>query len=310
MKTRRQFINTGLATAASASFSSSHAETNGEWKSLFDGKSLDGWKKVPRIGVNGAIIKDLANTPEAVEAAIEKVLEWHRSQDSPAHNHLGDWRVVDGAIEGGQDPPGSRLGAYLMTEDEYGDFELEYEMRPDWQTDTGVLLRQHKAGTIGFQVLCDHRPNGGIGGFFTNGLGSYLAAPVVVNGDLGENYTVENLREGKIESNFPHAKVSNAATYAQFREVWNLNDWNRFRVRCVGAHPVLTVWVNDLEMATLDTADTGIPGYDPAIIEQRSASRGHIGLEIHDNNPKKGWNQWAKGAVSRWRNIRVKEIGE
>jgi hypothetical protein len=125
---------------------------------------------------------------------------------------------------------------------------------------------------------------------------------------MGENFTVKNLREGKIESNFPHAKVSNAATYKQFREVWKVNDWNRFRVRCVGVNPVLTVWINDLEMATLDSADTGIPDYDPAIIEQRVGSRGHIGLEVHNNNPKKGWNQWAKGAVSRWRNLRLREL--
>ena len=172
-----------------------------------------------------------------------------------------------------------------------------------------MLVRQHKAGTIGFQVLCDHRPGGGIGGFFTNGLGSYLAAPVIVDGDIGEDFKVENFREGKSKSSFPRAKVAGAATYQQFREAWNVNGWNRFRVRCIGANPVLTVWVNDLEMGTLDSADTGVPGYDPAIIEQRVGSRGHIGLEVHSNNPQKGWNQWAKGAVSRWRNLRVKEIG-
>ena len=306
MSTRRQFIQCGLATAACIPPRLVYANRGEEWKSLFDGRTLEGWKTVPRIYVHGAL--ENAHTPEAVEAAIKKVMDWHREQDSEAHRHLGEWKVVDGAIVGGQDPPGSRLGAYLMTEEEYGDFELEYEMRPDWQTDTGVMVRQHKAGTVGFQVLCDHRPAGGIGGFFTNGLGSYLAAPVVVDGDVDENFKVKNLREGKIESSFPHAKVSDAATYKQFREVWNVNGWNRFRVRCVGANPVLTAWVNDLKIGTLDTADTGISGYDPAIIEQRVGSRGHIGLEVHSNSPKKGWNQWAKGAVSRWRNIRVKEI--
>ncbi len=129
-------INTSLAAAVGASLSSAHAEGKGEWKSLFDGKTLGGWNKAPRIVVNG--------------------------------------------------------------------------------------------------------------GGFTNGLGSYLAAPFFVDGDMGEDFKVENLREGKIPSNFPNAKVSNAATYAQFREVWNVNDWNRFRVRCVGANPVLTVWINDL----------------------------------------------------------------
>ena len=143
MSTRRKFLQYSLAGAACTSLHSAHANESDGWKSLFDGKTLKGWKKVPRIYVHSAIGE--AKTPEAVEAAIKKTLDWHRSQDSEAYRHLGDWNVVDGAIVGGQDPPGSRLGAYLMTEEEYGDFELEYEMRPDWQTDTGVLVRQHKA---------------------------------------------------------------------------------------------------------------------------------------------------------------------
>ena len=105
MKTRRQIINAGLAAAAGASISCTHAADNGEWKSLFDGKTLDGWNKTPRIGVGGSLSK--AHTPEAVEAAIEKTLSWHRSQDSGAHRHVGYWNVVSGAIEGGQNPPGS-----------------------------------------------------------------------------------------------------------------------------------------------------------------------------------------------------------
>ncbi|MEM0897640.1 MAG: family 16 glycoside hydrolase, partial [Verrucomicrobiota bacterium] len=171
-----------------------------------------------------------------------------------------------------------------------------------------VYIRQHPVGMVGFQVLCDHRPSGGIGGFFTNGLGSYLAAPFFVDGDVGENFAVKNFREGEKKSSFGQAKVFNAANFEQFREVWKVNEWNRFRVRCVGANPVITTWINDLEIATLDSSDTGIEGYDPAIIGQRVGAQGHISLEIHDNNPKKGWNQWAKGAVSRWRNIRVREI--
>ncbi|MEM1443362.1 MAG: DUF1080 domain-containing protein [Verrucomicrobiota bacterium] len=305
MKTRRQFLRTSI-TASGAALTSTQAETTGEWKSLFDGKTLDGWRKVPRIYAAGALGK--AHSRDAVDTVVEKILSHHEEENTPAHQHLGDWKVVDGAIEGGKAPAGNLQGAYLMTEEEYGDFELEYEMHPDWQTDTGVLLRQHPVGTIGFQVLCDHRPHGGIGGFFTNGLGSYVAAPVVIDGDIGENFRVKNLREGELQSSFPRAKVSNPASYEQFRKVWNVNDWNHFRVRCIGANPVLTVWINDLEMGTLDSSDTGVEGYDPSIIQQRVGVRGHIGLEVHDNNPKKGWTQWAKGAVSRWRNIRLREL--
>src|SRR5665648_122191 len=36
---------------------------------------------------------------------------------------------------------GSGLGGYLTTEATFGDFELSYEVRPDWPADTGVLVR-------------------------------------------------------------------------------------------------------------------------------------------------------------------------
>ncbi|MEM7143828.1 MAG: DUF1080 domain-containing protein [Verrucomicrobiota bacterium] len=305
--TRRRFLKTAAASAVALPFASlakHHAAS--DWRPLFDGKTLEGWKATPRINVAGQLGK--ASSRDAVNSAIERVLTHHRNNDTDLYRHLGKWEVVDGAIEGGQDPVGSRMGAYLLTEETFGDFELEYEMRPDWQTDTGIYIRQHPVGTVGIQVLCDHRPNGGIGGFFTNGLGSYIAAPFFVDGDEGENYTVENLREGEFASSFPQAKISGAATFEQFRDIWKVNDWNRFRLRCVGANPVITTWINDLEIATLDSSDTGIEGYDPAIIGQRVGDRGHIGLEIHSNNPKRGWTQWAQGAVSRWRNIRVREL--
>ena len=137
MSTRQQFTQCSFAAAICASSGLAHAQTSEDWKSLFDGKTLKGWKKDPRIYVHGATGD--ASMREAVEAAIEKTMAWHRSRDSEASRHLGDWYVVDGAIVGGQDPPGSRLCAYLMMEETFGDFELEYEMRPDWQTDTGVL---------------------------------------------------------------------------------------------------------------------------------------------------------------------------
>ncbi|MEM0896793.1 MAG: twin-arginine translocation signal domain-containing protein, partial [Verrucomicrobiota bacterium] len=110
--TRRRFLATAAASAAAVPLASlAEKDTDSDWRPLFDGKTLNGWKRVQRISVRAAL--DKASTREAVDAGIEEILAWHRSQDSPAYRHVGKWEVVDGAIEGGQDPPGSRLGAYL-----------------------------------------------------------------------------------------------------------------------------------------------------------------------------------------------------
>jgi len=36
--------------------------------------------------------------------------------------------------------------------------------------------------------------------------------------------------------------------------------------------------------------------------------RGHIALEVHDNDPVLGQDRWGLGARCRWRNIRIKEL--
>lgn len=112
----------------------------------------------------------------------------------------------------------------------------------------------------------------------------------------------------KSSRRFEQGKVFDAAPFDAFREVWNLNDWNQFRVRCIGAEPVISIWINGLKMATVTTADPGLAGYDQSQIRRRAGTKGHIGLEVHSNGPDPGWHQWGVGTVSRWKNLRVREV--
>jgi hypothetical protein len=91
----------------------------------------------------------------------------------------------DGVLIGEVDAPGSGYGGYLVSDRAFGDFELKLEMRPDWPADTGVMIRRQRDSWEGFQVLVDHRPSGGIGGFFGNGLASFSAVPFVI--DVGRD---------------------------------------------------------------------------------------------------------------------------
>lgn len=306
---RRQFLRqTTLGTAALAAASVAPRANAAASHSLFDGKTLAGWKAVPRLAVPQHL-RD-AKTP-ATELKTQ-VVAWYEADPERQKRlaHIGRWEVVDGAIVGGQEPPGSELGAYLLSEKKFSDFELDLEARPDWPADTGIMLRAHELGSIGFQVLVDHRPNGGIGGVFGNGIGSFLAAPFTVDGDVQPGFRVTNLRAGNRESNFPAPTMSHAATFADFEKVWRPNEWNHFRIRCLGRLPVLTTWINGLKICELDTAKIATPGYDTEAVFRRLGPAGHIGFEVHDVNLKSplGQDRWAIGAVCRWQNISITEL--
>jgi hypothetical protein len=64
---------------------------------------------------------------------------WHVNRKRVGHGTGGRWEVEDGAITGGQDPPGN--GGLLFSDGTYGDFELSVEIRPDWGIDSGLFVR-------------------------------------------------------------------------------------------------------------------------------------------------------------------------
>ncbi len=306
---RRNFLqqmSQGAATLATSRVATrSHAATS---RSLFDGKTLAGWKAVPRLPVP----KHLSDAKVPAEELKAQVVAWYEADPERRKRlaHTGRWAVVDGVITGGHEPPESQLGAYLLSDQKFADFELELDARPDWPVDTGIMVRAHELGSVGFQILLDHRPKGGIGGVYGNSLGGFLAAPFTVDGDKEPGFRVKNLRAGEREANFLSPSMEFAATFADFAKVWRINEWNHLRIRCVGRLPVLTTWVNGLKICELDTTKIATPGYDAEAVFQRLGRAGHIGFEVHDVDLKNplGQDRWATGAVCRWRNISITEL--
>ncbi|MGG5172358.1 3-keto-disaccharide hydrolase [Pseudarthrobacter sp. J1738] len=272
---------------------------------LFNGTTLDGWRAVPRIygtlypGGPGVLDIFAANGRE-VPVDPEK--------------HPARWFVQDGVLVGEQDTPGSGYGGYLVTEQAYDDFELVLEMRPDWPADTGVMLRRRPESWEGFQVLVDHRPSGGIGGFFGNGLASFSAVPFAVDADTDADGRPTGLIADNPETSVEpvteekRSRLSYAADVDDFLKVWRWDDWNELRIRCVGALPVITTWVNGLKIGELNTATLDSPDYNPADVLEALGERGHIALEVHDNDSYFGEARWGRGAQCRWRNILIKEL--
>lgn len=272
---------------------------------LFDGVSLSGWRAAPRI--YGSVYPGGPSVLEMFE-------QDGRELPVEPEKHPAHWFVEDGVLVGEQDSPGSGYGGYLVTEQAYGDFELVLEMRPDWPADSGVMIRRQKDSWEGFQILVDHRPSGGIGGFFGNGLASFSAVPFAV--DVARD---ESGQPAALVADNPGTSVEpvtaekrNRLAYAadveDFLKVWRWDGWNELRIRCVGALPVITTWINGLKIAELDTATLDSPNYDSRDVLDTLGARGHIALEVHDNDPYFGEARWGVGAQCRWRNIRIKEL--
>ncbi len=275
---RREFCATAALLSSVAPADSQESPNNEGFRPIFDGSSLKGWKAYPR---------------------------------KPGDSNTGRWTVENGVISGGQDPPGSGMGAYLVSEEAFFNFELQLEARPDWPIDTGIYVRTVPGGNIGIQVLLDHRPLGGIAGYFGNGLGSFHAMEYGFIGEPGKDGNEcrpERLIPVRPAEPTKHVPLEFAAPAATFLRAWKLNDWNHFRIRCVGAMPRLTTWINGEKISEFDVSKVQAPDFDPKAIAAVVGKPGHISFEVHNNDAFLGKLRWWPGAVSRWRNITIKNL--
>lgn len=284
------------------------------------GKLMNSQNLFSRRDVMGAICYSaLAPMARAQDASFRPLFDgvslkgWKRMARALAQPSQGIWTVEDGVISGGQDPPGSGIGSYLVSEESFGDFELKIEARPDWPADTGILVRTNAQGNVGYQVLLDHRPHGGIGAYYGNGLGNWHAWNYSFTAEKGPDGKLVRLIPGPPEeptTGNMTVPLDYAAPVEQFLRVWKTGGWNEFRIRCTGAIPQLTTWINGLKVAELDTAKMKAPKWNPEETLQKLGSTGHIALEVHSNGPndKLGKDRWAPGAVCRWRNISIKTL--
>lgn len=273
--------------------------------SLFDGKTLTGWRAIPRI--YGA-------TYPGGPSALERFDRLGTPRPVLPESHAAIWDVEDGQIVGQQDVPGSGYGGYLITQAAFADFELTLKARPDWPADTGVMVRRRPDSWAGFQVLLDHRDHGGIAGFFGNGLGAFSALPWAIRGRRDASGTIVGLEPDDVATSPEPVtqdkidRLTYASDVDDFIAAWKWDDWNEMRIRVIGDLPVITTWINDLKIAEIDTAALVSPNYDAAAVLDLLGNRGHIALEVHDNDPSPDNARWGVGAKCRWKDILIQEI--
>ncbi|MEZ6040719.1 MAG: DUF1080 domain-containing protein [Planctomycetaceae bacterium] len=215
------------------------AFANDGWVNLFDGKTLDGWK--------------------------------------PAVLGKAEYSVVDGTIYG-KTVEGSP-NSFLMSEKEFGDFELEFEVKVHDELNSGVQIRSREKTEA--DVAVDHSKGG-------NGLHRFHGPQVEIEaspGQAGYIYGEAAVVDGKAtgwlseepkDPNHSHSFMKNG-------------EWNKFRVVAKGNH--IQTWINGHEVASL--VHEGIYKTHP---------RGHIGLQVHGIRAGTGPFDVA------WRNVRIKEL--
>jgi hypothetical protein len=241
-----------LLLASSLMAAHSRADEAG-WESLFDGGSLTGWHVSAKTGHS----RTSGNTSG------------------------GRWVVEDGAVVGSQDMPGN--GGIVLTDREFGDFEVVVEMRNDFGPDSGLFLRSTEDGKA-YQAMIDYHAGGNLMGIYGEGLGG---KPHIRNYNFENEVTRINLNAiGDPQVPFPVLPEA-------WPSFWRHGQWNELRARIVGGEkPTITTWINGVKIS--EWTET----------EARHPPRGRIALQIHGG----GSPQDYAGTFVRYRGMRVREI--
>ncbi len=208
----------------------------GEWTELFDGASLKGWK------------------PSTLGSA--------------------KYSVVEGAVKG-ETVEGSP-NTFLLSEKEYGDFELEFEVKVHDDLNSGVQIRSREKTEADLATTGkDGKPAKDIDRFHGPQV-EIEASPGQAGYIYGEATGRGWLSPEPQEEGHSHNHVKNG-------------EWNKFRIVAKG--PNIQTFINGEKVA--DLTDEEIYKTHP---------KGHIGLQVH--GIKKGTGPFDVF----WKNIRIREL--
>lgn len=225
-------------------------QTSGDdgFVSVFDGKTLQGWHVSAGTGHS-------------------------RASDNQSG---GRWVIQDGAIIGSQDIPGN--GGIVITDEQFGDFEVVLEMNNDFGPDSGLFLRSTEEGHA-YQAMVDYHEGGNLMGVYGEGLGG--------NPSVANFHFLETPDRIEVDEDSPVPLGVLPGSWGMF---WRHGQWNELRARIVGGRtPTITTWINGVKI--MEWTET----------EARHPATGGIALQVH------GGGDYTHQFV-RYRNIRVKRL--
>lgn len=202
------------------------------WVKLFDGKTLNGWKK---MGLGKA-----------------------------------EYSVKEGAIHG-VTVVGSK-NTFLASEQQYGDFELQFEVRVHDELNSGVQIRSRE------KTAADVEKHG-------KELKRFFGPQVEIEAGPGESGYIY----GESYGGGWRSKAAEGSKAPPSHNHMKNGEWNKFRIVAKG--PRIQTWINGKQVEDLT---------DEEVFETHP--KGHLGLQVHGIGKRKG-----PFDVS-WRNIRIKEL--
>ena len=215
------------------------------FETIFDGKSLKGWHVSTQTGHSNASM----------------------------HTSGGRWQLEEGAIVGSQDIPGN--GGIILTDRQFGNFEVIVEMKNDFGPDSGLFLRSNERGQA-YQYMVDYHDNGNLAGIYGEGLSGGISHR---NFDFLDAVTKIKTKDSLIPCPIKPA---------DWPEFWKHGEWNELRAKIESNPPKITTWINKVRF--MEFADN----------EKRHPDTGSIALQVH------GGGDYTKQFV-RYRNVRIKE---
>lgn len=221
---------------------------------------------------------------------------WHKNPEKIGHGTGGSWIVVDGAITGEQDPPGSGNGGIVLSNETYGDFEVIFETNPDWGPDSGFFMRSTDKGNC-FQMMIDYHDNGNVGEIYREGLDGYTNRTFVLDGVYadGDKKTLKSIAATPFKpANADQKPGQPLFPLEDWSKIWKIGGWNTVRCKVVGNPPTITTWINGTQITEYTSDKT----FDEVLKD-----KGHIAFQVHG-----GTGAWPNGAKVRFRNVRVKEL--
>ncbi|MFK8113306.1 MAG: DUF1080 domain-containing protein [Rubripirellula sp.] len=209
------------------------------WTSLFDGKTLAGWKQ--------------------------------------ADHGKAEYKVIDGTIHG-KTVEGSP-NSFLASEKQYGNFELEFEVRVHDKLNSGCQIRSRGKSEedVAAEAVAKNKKNKNAA------VGRFFGPQVELESSPGQSAYIYGEATGRgwlspepQDKKHSHDHMKNG-------------EWNAIRIVANG--PRIQTWINGEAVA--DLTDEEIFKTHP---------KGHLGLQVHGIKAGTGPYDVA------WRNIRIKEL--
>jgi len=224
---------------------------------------------------------------------------FHKNPMKIGHGTGGKWVVEEGAITGEQDPPGSGNGGILLSDQTYGDFEVKFEVNPDWGPCSGFFMRSTETGKC-YQMMIDFHDKGNVGEIYREGIDGKTNRTFDLMGEYVD--AEKKMLKGIVAIPVVPAKAGEKAGTPKFKlddwmKIWKFEGWNAVHCKVVGNPPTITTWIN----GTLITEYTSDQKF-----EQILGEKGHIAFQVHGGT----YAAWPNGAKIRFRNVRVKELAK